>query len=50
MDMVYETFRVAPNGPGHAGTSQRRVVVLWIDDSLFCQHRLSGVAILLKDL
>src|SRR5258708_13747656 len=50
MDMVYETFSAAPNGPGDAGAPQRRVVVLWIDDSLFGRHWLSRVVILLKDL
>jgi hypothetical protein len=50
MDIVYETFSAGPSGPGEAGTQQRRVVVLWIDDSLFGRHWLSRVAILLKDL
>jgi hypothetical protein len=50
MDMVYETFSAVPNGPGDAGAPQRRVVVLWIDDSLFGRHWLSRVAILFKDL
>ena len=50
MDMVYETFSAGPNGPGDVGTTQRRVVVLWIDDSLFGRHWLSRIAILFKDL
>jgi hypothetical protein len=50
MDMVYETFSAAPNGPAEAGTPPRRVVVLWIDDSLFGRRWLSRVTILLKDL
>jgi hypothetical protein len=50
MDMVYETFSAGPNGTGEAGTPRRRVVVLWIDDSLFGRHWLSRITILLKDL
>ena len=50
MDMVYETFSAAPNGPGESGAQQRRVVVLWIDDSLFGRRWLSRVTILLKNL
>ena len=50
IDMVYETFTARPGGTGEAGPQARRVVVLWIDDSLFGRHWLTRLAILLKDL
>ena len=50
LDMVYETFTARSGGSGEAGEQPRRVVVLWIDDTLFGRHWLSRLAILFKDL
>ena len=50
MDMVYETLRARVSGAGDAAARQRRVVVLWIDDSLFGPRWLSKLAIVLTKL
>ncbi len=50
MDMVYETLRARVSGAGDAAAKRRRVVVVWIDDSLFGPRWLSKLAIMLKRL
>jgi hypothetical protein len=46
MDIVYETLRTKQSDPAQ----QRRVAVLWIDDTKTSQRWLSALTILLKDL
>jgi hypothetical protein len=50
MDMVYETLRARVSGAGDDAAKRRRVVVVWIDDSLFGPRWLSKLAIMLRRL